>query len=83
MSLSNIIYQLASGCQEVTIEQLVTQANIPQEELPALSALLNTDTLSNWLSAEWVRQLFPPVVLESEWVPPQIPPELGGLLKMS
>lgn len=83
MSLSNIIYQLASRSQEVTIEQMVTQADISPEELPVLSALLNKDTLSNWLSSEWVRQLFPPAVLESEWVPPQLPPELGGLLKMS
>jgi hypothetical protein len=83
MNLSNVIYQMACKNQEVTIEQLAAQADFPTADLQVLSTVLNQSGLSNWLSAEWVRQLFPPVVLESGWVPPQLPPELDGLLQIS
>jgi len=83
MNLSNAIYQMACKNQEVTIEQLAAQADISPADLQVLSTVLNKNCLSNWLSTECDRQLFPPVVLESGWVPPQLPPELDGLLQMS
>lgn len=84
MNLSNAIFQIVcSKNPSETIEHLTAQADLSPEDIKALNTVLLSDSIGNWLSVDRIRQLFPPAVLESEWVPPVLPPNWGELLGVS